>query len=211
MSDCVNSEVRDALPDLFHGRLTELDTATMKAHVESCAACRAELEIIRQAKALAAIAPTIDATRIAASIKPYGAASVTTPRKSIIAGMSSLRLAAAAVLVAIGTWALASGRDDSAPARQAVATASETSTAGPDEGENPARSTSNSTATAVAGPAAETQVASLSLVGNTADLSDADLEQLVAELDAIETLPSAEPQSITITDEDLGSENDSIN
>ena len=55
----------------------------------------------------------------------------------------------------------------------------------------------------------ETQVADLSLMGSTADLSDADLEKLVAELDGMETLPAAEPQTITITDEDIGTENDS--
>jgi hypothetical protein len=55
----------------------------------------------------------------------------------------------------------------------------------------------------------ETQVASLSLVGSTSDLSDADLELLVAELDAMESLPAEEPQSFTNTVEDIGSDEDS--
>jgi hypothetical protein len=40
-------------------------------------------------------------------------------------------------------------------------------------------------------------------------LSDADLEQLVADLDGMETLPSEEPQAITITDIDIETDNDS--
>jgi hypothetical protein len=57
----------------------------------------------------------------------------------------------------------------------------------------------------------ETQVASLSLVETTAGLSDADLEKLMAELDGMESVPSAEPQAITITDDDFGiSDEDSL-
>ena len=51
---------------------------------------------------------------------------------------------------------------------------------------------------------------SLSLVGSTVELSDSDLEKLVAELDGMETLPSAEPQSITITDEDFATGDENI-
>ena len=48
MTECINTEVREALPDLLNGRLSALDTATMNAHVESCAECRAELELLRE-------------------------------------------------------------------------------------------------------------------------------------------------------------------
>jgi flagellar hook assembly protein FlgD len=61
-----------------------------------------------------------------------------------------------------------------------------------------------------ASAAQESQVAALSLVGSTVELSDADLEKLVAELDGMETLPSAEPQSITITDEDFATGDENI-
>ena len=52
----------------------------------------------------------------------------------------------------------------------------------------------------------ETQVASLSLVGSTQDLSDADLEQLVSDLDGLDALPAAEPQSVTPSVEDIGND-----
>ena len=51
--------------------------------------------------------------------------------------------------------------------------------------------------------AKEADVASLSLVGSTNDLSDEDLETLVAALDGIDAMPSAEPGSVTTTVEDI--------
>ena len=71
MSECVNAEVKEALPDLLNGRLSALDTATMKAHVESCADCRAELELLREAKTSALLIQKMDAAKISAAIPPY--------------------------------------------------------------------------------------------------------------------------------------------
>jgi len=203
VNDCINAEVRDALPDLFHGRLSALDTATMKAHVESCADCRAELELMREVRSSARIAPRIDVAAIAAAIPAYPGASVPAQpaRVSIFSRFGALTMTAAAALIAFGGWAISTGsRPDVAPARSASTAAPVVSTA-PDI----VPSAPQMPAPAVR----ETEVADLSLVGNTADLTDADLEKLVAELDGMETLPAAEPQSITITDEDIGTENDS--
>jgi anti-sigma factor RsiW len=212
VNDCVNAEVRDALPDLLHGRLSELDTATMKAHVESCPDCRAELEIMRQVQASAIIAPRMNAAAIAAAIPPYAGADVVRhapSRERIFSHPLTLRIAVATALVAIGGWALSNvrGTDD---VRQ-------TATSGSGIG------TVRENAAPVASPSAiepseasttatgETQVASLSLVETTAGLSDADLEKLMAELDGMESVPSAEPQAITITDDDFGiSDEDSL-
>jgi len=55
MNDGVNAEFRDALPDLLHGRLNALDRATLTAHVESCADCRAELALLGEARASAPV------------------------------------------------------------------------------------------------------------------------------------------------------------
>ena len=51
--------------------------------------------------------------------------------------------------------------------------------------------------------AAETQVASLSFVGGTQDLSEAELETLLAELDTMEGMPAAEPQPVITTIENI--------
>jgi anti-sigma factor RsiW len=209
VNDCVNVEVRDALPDLLHGRLSEIDSATMNAHVESCADCRAELEIMRETILRAPIAPRIDAARIAADIRPYASAVIASKPASIFMRMSAVRVLAAAGLVAIGAWALTVDGWNSAATQKTAATSH--AAVPSDAGQSGINASSTEASSGeVSSTAAETQVASISLVGNTSDLSDADLEQLVADLDEMDALPSAEPQSITITGEDPGSDNDSI-
>src|SRR6476646_7099815 len=68
MNDCMNAEVRDALPDLMHGRLSDLNTVTMKAHVETCADCREELRLLEEVRASAPLAPRIDVSTIVAAL-----------------------------------------------------------------------------------------------------------------------------------------------
>ena len=212
MNDCLNVEAREALPDLFNGRLSDLDTATMNAHVESCADCRAELALMREARSSAPIAPRMDAAMIASAIRPYPSASAIPAhrqRTSIFGRMGTLRIAAAAVLIAAGGWIVSSTTSDTAaPARQTASTTPAT-TAVPENSPSRAASTPPPASPTNPSTVRETEVASLSLVGSTADLSDADLEQLVADLDGMETLPSEEPQAITITDIDIETDNDS--
>lgn len=207
MNECVNAEVKEALPDLLNGRLSALDTATMNAHVESCADCRAELELLRQAKTSALLAPRMDAAKIAAAIRPYPRVPAhVEPARPVAARFRTLRIAAVAAIVAVGglLWSVSS-RDNADPvARTAVNTASPA-----DPAAAPAEIASPRAVPDLAQKANETQVASLSLVGSTSDLSDADLELLVAELDAMESLPAEEPQSFTNTVEDIGSDEDS--
>src|SRR5512141_2849396 len=64
----MNAEIRDALHDLINGRLSEIDKATMTAHVESCADCREELRLLQEIKASAPMAPRIDVSRIVAAL-----------------------------------------------------------------------------------------------------------------------------------------------
>ena len=203
MNDCMNAEARDALPDLFHGRLSALDTATMKAHVESCADCRAELELMREVRSSARMAPRIDAAAIAATIPAYPAVTVPAQpaRASIFSRFGALTMTAAAALIAIGGWALSTGSRSEPTATQSASTSPAVVT--------PAPAVVPSAPPTPSRAVQETEVADLSLVGNTADLTDADLEKLVAALDGIETLPAAEPHSITITDDDIGAEIDS--
>ena len=202
MSDCVNTEVRDALPDLLHGRLSALDTATMKAHVESCPDCRAELELLRAVNASAPIAPMLDYARIAASVPAYGGVAVSAPsRTHVRSRFRNIALIAASAVVAFAGWSLTRSSDyarsELSPSSVATAPAAASPSASV-EATSPTVSNS-----AVKG---ETQVASLSLVGSTQDLSDADLEQLMSDLDGLDVLPAAEPQSVTPSVEDIGND-----
>lgn len=215
MNDCVNIEVHEALPDLLHGRLNELDTATMTAHVESCAYCRAELALLREVKASAPLAPRMDALRIASALPPYGGKAVLANRPIAPARKSGLRYSllasAAVVLVALGGLSIVNRQS---PANDAPPVAVASTTSAPAASTNP-ETTIGAVAPAgaptvekqpsqVASTAApQREVASLSLVGGTQDLSEAQLETLLAELDGMESIPAAEPQSVTLSVEDI--------
>jgi hypothetical protein len=50
MTDCVNAEMRDRLPDLLHERLDVSVRAVVVSHIEGCVDFRAELAILREAR-----------------------------------------------------------------------------------------------------------------------------------------------------------------
>ena len=214
MNDCLNVEVREALPDLLNGRLSALDTATMKAHVESCADCRAELALLREARSTAPLAPTIDVARIAAALPAYGGAEVTVPAARERTAISRVwKFAAAIVLIAGGGWLALEQRSAATSEVPQVATAPQAEPksspiAEPSPSTVAAGSPETTSSRKAPEPTREVQVASLSLVGGTADISDADLEQLVAQLDAIDSMPDDEPSPVTITVEDIDAESD---
>lgn len=194
MNDCVNAEVRDALPDLVHERLSELDTATMKAHVEACATCRAELALLGEVRSSAPLAPKMDVVRLVAALPSYAGAAVLAlslhEKPARFSRHSLWMVAVASLLVAVGGTAVI--RNGASPlATRAVDVASAPGVATP---------------AAHAAPSAERasrQLASLSLVGGVQDLSDTQIEALLSQLDGVESLPSAEPQSVTIPLDDL--------
>jgi len=205
---CVNAEVKEALPDLLNGRLSALDSVTMNAHVESCADCRADLELLRQVKTSALLIPAMDAAKIATAISPYPRVPThVEPSRPAATRFKALRIAAVAVVVAAGglVWSVTS-RDVVEPVTRTVVNTVDPNAASATPGVAGSSSTESSPEAVASN---ETQVASLSLVGSTSDLSDADLELLVAELDDMEPLPAEEPQSFTNTVEDIGSDEDS--
>ena len=215
MNDCVMTEVRDALPDLLHGRLSELDMATMTAHVESCPACRAELAFLRDLQGSAPLAPKMDAARIASALPPYGGRAVmrklpAQPQKRIVSRFAVLA-ASLALAVAVGSVALKNVRSSSDSDVSNVSASAATSTGASSSASvttaTPAPSATVEPATKpavqVAVAPVEKRVASLSFVGGTTDLSEAELETLLAELDGMESIPAAEPQSVTLSVEDI--------
>ena len=191
MTECMNAEVRDALPDLIHGRLSALDTATMKAHVESCAACRAEVAILREAIASAPLAPSIDVARIAAAIQPAAVLTVPAAPRRPRSGLSlaALSLAAAALVVA-GSFAL--GRRDSAVTRAPIASVADLPTL---DGV-----TATATPMQPGVPDGQSLEPAITLTSDIENLTDAELETLIAEVDGMDALPSDEPLPLSLDD-----------
>jgi|SRR5687768_8827599 len=202
MTDCTNVDVRDALPDLLHGRLGQVDTATMLAHVEACAVCSAELALLREVRGSAALAPKIDVDRIVAALPSGPRIPVhIEPERTRVGrhGIFSITMKLAAAAAIIVTGALLLDRSETvtteAPARVASVPSSQPT----------AQKISIAAKTP---PAAQptTESTSLSLVSGVQDLSDQELETLIAELDQIESIPSAEPEIEPLTIDGVESE-----
>lgn len=72
MSECMEREIRDMLPDVLHGTVGTADRARIEAHLANCANCREELDVLRAVQSAAVFAPTIDVPGIVRRIPPYG-------------------------------------------------------------------------------------------------------------------------------------------
>lgn len=124
MRDCMNAEMKDLLPDLLQGSGAAELHARVRAHLESCAECRDELELLRRLRG-AAVTPRIDTASIVAALPRYPA------RWRRAARSPLLRIAAAVVLVAGGVTVLTDaprdGGRDSAVVRVATGASAELS------------------------------------------------------------------------------------
>src|ERR1035437_1580860 len=98
MHDCADGDMRDLLPGYVHGALSAAEGATVAAHLETCADCAAEVELIAAASR-AFPAPTVDLGRIvkALPVAPRGA------RRGVAGGRAG-RVAAAVGMVVMGAF-----------------------------------------------------------------------------------------------------------
>jgi len=154
MNDCQNIEIREVLPELVHGTLSEVERARVQQHLDACDDCSAELAIIRAVRG-SAVRPAVNVERIVAAIPPYR-------RKRTSMRRVYLELAAACLIGAVGisTFALHNSRSNATPATIGAASPG------------------------------------LALV-NTSDLSDDGLAQLTRDLDNLQAMPTADPESVT--------------
>jgi len=199
--DCTNAEIRDALPDLLNGKLSGAEATILREHAASCDACGKELALLGRIKESAALAPVMNASAIASAIPAYASLDLTHAAVNRRGRFSSVwKVAAAAAIVTVGIIGLTRSSSFSGPSAVAVAPA-------------PADVAPSIVQPAPSAPVAEPaettkpsqqRVASLSLVSNLQDLSDDDIEQLIADLDGIQALPAAEPQSVSASLDDMG-------
>ena len=178
MNDCTNLDIRDLLPDLARGALTGSSLAAVQQHVATCASCRAELALVRNAQAVLGVAPPVDAARVAAAVV----------RSRAVRRIPSQRLwlAAASVAAIAGAAAMATslvrrpGAPELAPPIAHVEEPIvETPIRPPPE---PARL-----------PTRQGARAELVVGGGLSDLADADLESLLRALDGLDAQLDVEP------------------
>ncbi|MBA3341281.1 MAG: zf-HC2 domain-containing protein [Gemmatimonadaceae bacterium] len=212
MTDCNDASLRDALPDLIHGRLSQLDRATISAHIEGCDACRAELALLGDVRQMVALTPAPDVARIVAALpSPRGVPAGVPQVASESAGTRPLalqpraiwRLAGVAVIVAVaGMSLLVRGERSAVAPIERVARVEQVqpvaASAGPAEPVADAPVTS-----ALTLPSSRSEAPAITLVGPVDELSDDNLETLLAELDGMEGLPAVEPEPLTIDVDDL--------
>lgn len=215
MTDCMNAEVRDALPDLMNGRLSDIDKATMTAHVESCADCREELRLLQEIKASAPMAPRMDVSRIVAALPAAMPATIdhlvdraparARPRSSMV-----WKAMAAAALLVTGTLTFATSRHQAVGISPSASGAAVSSAAAPQAAKTGMSGEATGAAVATAVPAVVAAAArpvagartELSLTGGVQDLGDEQLQSLLNDLENVQGLPAAEPEAVTISVDD---------
>jgi anti-sigma factor RsiW len=210
MTECANVEMRERLPELAHERLSAADAASVEAHVSECSECAAELEVMRAVIASAPQAPAINVAAIVARLPQPGVQvqSAVGPRiardgRVFRFGMRQLPVAAALALAASLTFVVVRRENATAviPASAASGPAVSAPVAAPNvesPGPSPSKVVPSVTRNAVA--------PGLTLGGSTTELSDESLALLVEEIDGMDAVPAAEPESLepSLGDEEGG-------
>lgn len=173
--------MRDRLPLFATGRLSNTDATMVEAHLASCSDCAAELELLRAVGRAFAV-PAVDAAAVAAAIPA--------PRRKRVAYYQQpmWRVAAAMTLMIAGTAGFLVMRRADPDLLGSVAVGVDSGAGG---GLVSAESTLALAPTLPAGPA------TISFGGNLSDLTDAQLEALLAQIERIDGSVSAEPEVIT--------------
>jgi hypothetical protein len=197
MHDCPDGEMRDLLPGYVHGTLSAAERAAVSAHIQECADCAAEAELIQFAS-VAFPAPSKIDTRKIVSMLPAA------PRRAR-RGMpmsGAWRFAAAIGAFAFGALSVAAlrGAFSKAPQERQVASAPAQAQRAPataPAARQPAGATVTPAPLASRGPVAAPKptAASISFGGGLGDLTDEQLDMLLGELDTLDALPSAEPET----------------
>ncbi len=193
MTDCVNEEMQDLLPELAHGSLAAAESERVRAHVATCAACAAELTVLGTSRlVLQAGAPRVDVAAIAAAVaratatataaapalrvERGGATSAVTARRSIWRSRQLLAAAASLLIVASLSLRLL----DRTPAT--------------DEG--PASPDTVAAAIQAPVPTYSAAGGGISVGDALVDLTSDDLTKLLDELDRVDATITLEPTSV---------------
>ena len=212
MPDCLRTDIRDVLPDWVHGSLDDREAADVAKHVATCAACTAEVELLRAVRSVLTPEPRIDVGRIAAAVVARTGA-VRAPAGGRTRWRTVLGGLAVAASIAFGVL-LVRGDEESREPVGAVATTDTTDSivteavAPPPDDSTPARDTSGAEvpdaaprlAPVLPQPAMRVAESGIPVSGGLADLEDDQLEALLRRLDAIEALPQTSPAPLFTTD-----------
>jgi anti-sigma factor RsiW len=182
MSDCTNVEMREALPELLHGRLDANHAARVREHVAACAECAAELELLERVRSAYSAAPAVDTARIVRALPARR------PRRA--SGVGGLRIAAAVVLLlggAVVTRVVMTGTQYAVDSTLVVLPVDTSPAIALPANDTPRAEPGRSASAA--------RVLAMSL-SELDDLDAEDLETLMGALDDIDAVPAAEPDTL---------------
>ena len=205
MSEC-KSDLRDRLPEYVHGLLAPARRAEMEAHLASCAECRGEVALLRTAReAIVRRTPAVSAERVAGAVRSTrvsGTLPGTRPRMERVRRpmpQYAWRIAAAIALIATGAMGYFVGRRGTVPPPSQLATNPVVPAApAPVPGAPKPVPLQHPEPQMPAVTAANT---GLTFGGGLSDLSAAQADALMKDLDGIAATIDAEPEP----DLDLGS------
>jgi Putative zinc-finger len=187
MNKCTNSEIQDLLPELEHGKLSAAVRQSVEAHLAGCESCREDLDIIRTVKSAAVFAPSIDAESVVRQIPPYR---MPVPGKQAPARTRMIEwlvAATVAVLLVGGGRMLKTRQPEQSPIAGVTARPDETTSY---DLTPPAPATTERAA----------HTPALTLVTDTQELSDGNLQQLMDEIETFDALPNSEPEPVFAVD-----------
>ena len=177
MSDCSNIEIREALPELLHGRLDAIQAAKVREHIARCAECASELELLQRVQRVYSAAPAVNPAAILAALPR--------PRARRTFSLGMLRAAAAIVLLLAGALvvrAVMSGSEN-ASSNQIVDIPLDT------------QAVPRDTPVSIQRTAPRPRVLAMSL-SELDDLDADEMESLMSALERIDAAPVAEPDTL---------------
>ncbi len=205
MNDCLNAEMRDRLPDLLHERLEASARAAVMAHVDGCADCRDELELLRVARGtLIKATPRVDLNFIVEALPkaPSRARALSVPRRRV---WTDWRVAAAAVLLIAGgsSYSLL-GRHGGVVVRDTLVaqvsppvTESATPEVQQAESARTAEAPTPRPEVVAEGPSEVSETSGLG-TSRLGDLNEKQLKALLTEIDQLSPSPITEPDPVTL-------------
>ena len=196
MNDCINAEMRDQLPDLVHDRLSADARATVLAHVQACADCRDELQLLRDARAvLGRGIPHVDVAYVVGALPkapaPRGMVKLESKRRT--RNWSDWRIAAAVTLLIAGGGSyvvMESGRVANPADTVGIVANPTTST---DSGLIPAADLA-----AMVSPEDDQPAAIGSMDARLGDLNEDQLNALLKDMDNLRAVPASEPEPVSL-------------
>jgi hypothetical protein len=217
MRECASGEIRDVLPEFAAERLSGAERGRVAAHVATCAACAAELDLLRAARrAMSRGVPAIDVAGIVAALpKPPAAAR---PEPTVVArtqppqlvlpeagiasgGRSALsrkgrRGALSRTMVQWGAWRIAAAATIAVGGLSVAVlrTHSAPPASSPTSGVGGTQQSLPVPGQPDGGPAVESGPG-LAVSSDISELSDGDVETLLQDMNGMEAEPSVEPDA----------------